>query len=154
MRLTVPVGLRFSDFDFYGHLNNVAMVRLLEEARIEAFSIVNESRPLTGIAAIEGAPGSTVISVVAHQEIEYLLPIPYQRMDLDFEVWVGRIGGSSIQICYEIFPQGADTPPEVLVRATSTLVMIDGGHKPVTIGEDGRAAWARYLEPPIMFSRR
>ena len=39
MRLTVPIGLRWSDFDAYAHVNNAEMFRLLEEARIQAFWI-------------------------------------------------------------------------------------------------------------------
>src|SRR5699024_8939610 len=33
----VPVPVRWTDLDAYGHVNNAAMVRLLEEARIAAF---------------------------------------------------------------------------------------------------------------------
>ena len=36
-RLEVDVQLRWSDMDAYAHVNNVEMLRLLEEARIEAF---------------------------------------------------------------------------------------------------------------------
>ena len=36
-RLEIPVQLRWSDMDAYQHVNNVEMLRLLEEARIEAF---------------------------------------------------------------------------------------------------------------------
>ena len=36
-RLHVPVTLRWSDLDAYAHVNNVAMFRLLEDARITAF---------------------------------------------------------------------------------------------------------------------
>ena len=35
--LDVPVPVRWTDLDAYGHVNNAAMVRLLEEARIAAF---------------------------------------------------------------------------------------------------------------------
>ena len=37
MRLHVPIRLRWSDLDAYGHVNNAEMLRLLEEARIQAF---------------------------------------------------------------------------------------------------------------------
>jgi acyl-CoA thioester hydrolase len=35
--LDIPVPVRWTDLDAYGHVNNAAMVRLLEEARIAAF---------------------------------------------------------------------------------------------------------------------
>ena len=37
MRLSMPVALRWADLDAYGHVNNVEVLRLLEEARIAAF---------------------------------------------------------------------------------------------------------------------
>ena len=36
-RLHVPVPVRWGDLDAYGHVNNVAVLQLLEEARIAAF---------------------------------------------------------------------------------------------------------------------
>ena len=36
-RLHIPIPLRWGDLDAYGHINNVEMLRLLEEARIQAF---------------------------------------------------------------------------------------------------------------------
>src|SRR5699024_1528274 len=35
--LDLPIPVRWTDLDAYGHVNNAAMVRLLEEARIAAF---------------------------------------------------------------------------------------------------------------------
>ena len=37
MRLAVPVRVRWSDLDAYGHVNNAALLTLLEEARVSAF---------------------------------------------------------------------------------------------------------------------
>ena len=37
MRLHVPIKLRWSDLDAYGHVNNAAMLTLLEESRISVF---------------------------------------------------------------------------------------------------------------------
>src|SRR5690625_7150245 len=36
-RITVPVRMRWSDIDGYGHVNNAALFTLLEEARIATF---------------------------------------------------------------------------------------------------------------------
>jgi acyl-CoA thioester hydrolase len=36
-RLRVAIPLRWSDVDAYAHVNNAEMLRLLEEARIQAF---------------------------------------------------------------------------------------------------------------------
>ena len=37
MRLAVPVTVRWSDLDAYGHVNNASLLTLLEEARVAAF---------------------------------------------------------------------------------------------------------------------
>ena len=75
--IEIPVQLRWSDMDAYGHVNNVEMLRLLEEARIEAFWRHPEadgvaSRPT---AILDASPGARTATLVAHQEIEYLAPI-------------------------------------------------------------------------------
>ncbi|HET6240986.1 MAG TPA: thioesterase family protein, partial [Arthrobacter sp.] len=36
-RIEVQVPMRWGDMDAYGHINNVQIVRILEEARIAAF---------------------------------------------------------------------------------------------------------------------
>ena len=36
-RIHVPIHLRWADLDAYNHVNNVEVVRLLEEARVRAF---------------------------------------------------------------------------------------------------------------------
>ena len=82
MRLHVPVSLRWSDIVAYAHVNNAAMLRLLEEVRIEAFWVTGESIDSTdgvGPRVLDGSPGADTLSLIARQEIEYLKPIPYQR---------------------------------------------------------------------------
>jgi len=96
MRLHIPIPLRWSDFDAYAHVNNAEMLRILEEARIQAFWRPDEgSGPGADTAILDARPGAEVISLIARQEIEYLAPIPYMRAPLDIEMWIGRIGGAS-----------------------------------------------------------
>ena len=157
MRLHVPITLRWSDIDAYAHVNNAAMLRLLEEARIEAFWVTGEAIDSTdgvGPAVLDGRPGSDTLSLIAHQEVEYLLPIPYRRRPLDVEVWIGRMGGASLQLCYEVWsPEGAE-PRVLYAKAATTLVMVaTATGKPRRIDDAQRAAWEPYVEAPIEFSR-
>src|ERR1700712_2707633 len=96
MRLAVPIGLRWSDIDAYAHVNNAAMLGLLEEVRIQAFWTVPtgpaDGGQDQGPAVLDGRPGSDTLSLIAHQEIEYLRPIPYGRAPLDCEVWIAHLG--------------------------------------------------------------
>jgi acyl-CoA thioester hydrolase len=160
MRLHVPIRLRWSDIDAYAHVNNAAMLGLLEEVRIQAFwtaqadnaqdDVVGEAGP----AVLDGRPGSDTLSLIAHQEIEYLRPIAYGRAPLDCEVWVGRIGGASLDLSYEVYSPEGQQPRQLTTRAATTLVLVDAAtQKPRRITEAERAAWAPYVEEPVAFSR-
>jgi acyl-CoA thioesterase FadM len=51
---------------------------------------------------IEAGTDAGVLTLIAHQEIEYLAPVPYRREPLDVQMWFG-LGGSSIEVCYEVY---------------------------------------------------
>ena len=158
MRLSVPIRLRWSDIDAYAHVNNAAMLGLLEEVRIQAFWTAADSADPTaerGPAILGGRPGSETLSLIAHQEVEYLRPIPYGRAPLDCEVWIARLGGASLDVNYEVYsPKGVE-PRVLTTRAASTLVLVDAAtQKPRRITEAERAAWSPYLEDPVVFTAR
>ena len=157
MRIHVPVPLRWSDLDAYNHVNNVAVLRLLEEVRVQAFWSAGDDAVADPLptAVLDAQPGAPVISLIAHLESEYLAPIPYSRQPLDGEVWIGRLGGSSVLVCYEIHSPAGALPRTLYVRAETTLVLVDAASgRPRRIGEAARAAWQPYLEDPVAFSRR
>lgn len=155
MRLHIPVTLRWSDFDAYGHVNNAEMFRVLEEARMQAFWRPDEFEDALPTAVLEPGPKSRVLGLIARQEIEYLAPIPYGRRPLDVELWIGALGGASLDVCYEVFsPVGAE-PHRLYTRAVTTLVMVSAeSGSPVRIPPEHRAAWADYVGPAPSFTRR
>ncbi|MGX5680059.1 acyl-CoA thioesterase [Schumannella luteola] len=155
-RIHVAIPLRWSDFDAYAHVNNAEMLRLLEEARIQAFWRPDEGGASSHDTAIlDARPGAEVISLIARQEIEYLAPIPYMRTPIDIEMWIGRIGGASLEICYELYsPQGVE-PRVLFTRAATTLVMVTAASgRPQRIDDELRSAWAPYVEEPVVFTKR
>ena len=154
-RLHVPISLRWSDFDAYAHVNNAEMLRLLEEARIQAFWRPDEGQEGAPTAVIDARPGAEMISLIARQEVEYVAPIPYMRAPIDIEMWVGRIGGASLEICYELYsPQGV-SPRVLFTRAATTLVMVTAATgRPQRIPDELRAVWEPYLEEPVAFTKR
>jgi acyl-CoA thioester hydrolase len=157
VRLHVPIQLRWSDIDAYAHVNNVAMLGLLEEARIEALWLIGEragdDRP--GRPVLDFRPGSGTLSLIVHQQVEYLLAIPYQRRPLDIETWIGRLGGSSLQFCYEVYSPAGQEPRLLYTRAETTLVLANAADsRPRRITPDERAAWEPYLEAPVTFRSR
>ena len=135
-RLVVPVQLRWSDMDAYAHVNNVAMLTLLEEARIQAFW---RQAPTAGApesawptAVLDAGPGAELSTLVARQEIESLRPLGYRRKPVLVEMWIGHLGGASLDVCYEVHDDGADlgrtgpaTSGSPCARATTTIVVID-----------------------------
>ncbi|HEY9425082.1 MAG TPA: thioesterase family protein [Microterricola sp.] len=158
MRLHVPTRLRWSDLDAYGHVNNAEMLRLLEEARIEAFWSNDEVHPSAvgaSTAVLDGRPGASTLTLIARQEVEYLAPIPYLRQPLDVQLWIGHIGGASLEVCYEVWSPAGAREATLFTRAATTIVLVDAvTERPRRINTEERAAWTPYLDAPVMFSKR
>jgi acyl-CoA thioester hydrolase len=149
-RLHVPVTVRWSDLDAFEHVNNARMLTLLEEARIAAFWSDPEGDAPT--AVLETGPDAPSLTLVAAQRVEYLAPIPFLREPLDIELWIGRLGGASLDVCYEIFsPHGAE-PRVLYTRAATTVVLVDRATgAPTRLSDAVREAWAPNVEDPIVF---
>jgi acyl-CoA thioester hydrolase len=151
MRLAVPVTVRWSDLDAYGHVNNASLLTLLEEARVAAFWAGGpEGSPPTAI--IDAGHGATSLTVIARQEAEYLAQIPHHREPIIVDTWIGRMSGASMLVCYEVrSPDRA----ELYALATTTVVMLDASTgRPRRLTAAEREAWTPYLEEPIVFRRR
>ena len=160
MRLHIPIPLRWGDLDAYGHINNVEMLRLLEEARVRSFwradDLVGGGDPgLPPTAVLDLTADSTIWSLVARSEIEYLIPMPYSRAPIDVEVWIGRLGGASLDICFELYSPIGVEPRVLYARAATEIVTVDAASgRPTRIPAELRQQWAAYLEQPLTFTRR
>jgi acyl-CoA thioester hydrolase len=154
-RLHIPIKLRWSDLDAYQHVNNAEMFRLFEEARIAAFWVDDMgAEGDVSTAILDGRPGADTVTIIARQEIEYLLPIPYLRAPLDVQLWLGRIGGSSLEICYEVWSPIGIEPRVLFARAATTIVLLDAAtQRPRRITDREREACAAYLDAPLEFRR-
>jgi len=154
-RIHVPIHLRWGDLDAFNHVNNATMLKLLEEARVRVFwsPIVGEEAPDT--AVIDAGLDAGELTLIARQEIEYLAPVPYRREPLDVQMWFGKIGGSSIEVCYEVFSPRSDETQVLYARASSAVVLVDAqSFRPVRLSDRMRTAWTPYLGEPVVFSRR
>ncbi|CDK01521.1 Thioesterase superfamily protein [Microbacterium sp. C448] len=162
VRLHVPMPLRWGDLDAFNHVNNTSMLKLLEEARIRAFwrSTGEDGENAPSTAVLDSGLEHGVLSLIARQEIEYLRPVPYQRRPLDVQIWFGRIGGSSIEICYEVYSplgpgSGDHEKQELYARSSAVLVMVDAeSGRPRRLTDEQRAAWTPHLGEPIVYARR
>lgn len=151
MRYLHRCQLRWADFDAYRHLNNVRFLELFQEARI-AFAVDR----LAGRGVFDAA------TVVARQEIDYLLPLEQRSGDVDVALWVTRLGRSSVDLAIEVL-EPADParavepgeahpeeppPPAVYARGVCVLVGWDvAARRSRSFDDRERAAFEAYLEP-------
>lgn len=83
--------LRWADFDVYRHVNNVRYLELFQDARIDFANAM-----LPDPQRLEAA------TVVARQEVDYLVPLHYRPGTVDVPIWVTRMGRSSATVAFEI----------------------------------------------------
>ena len=156
MRIHVQIPLRWSDFDAYAHVNNAEMLRVLEEARIQAMWRPDDgSESDQPTAVMDVRPGAETLALIARQEIQYLQPIPYMRAPLDIEMWAGAMGGASIDVCYEVYSPIGVEPRVLYTKAATTVVMVSAEtNNPTRIPPDLREAWKPYIEASVEFGKR
>jgi acyl-CoA thioester hydrolase len=163
----LPIQLRFSDIDSYGHVNNVTLLSLLETARVQLHNL--ESSLAAGDYDGGGAPAGIVTGVsggeslrdlagpdnytlVARQEIEYLAPLLYRAEPVYVAVWVTEVGRSSFQLCYAVAEQDRST---VYALAATTMVLAsrDSG-RAVPLPDAYRESLEQYRGAEVPFRRR
>jgi acyl-CoA thioester hydrolase len=103
------VHLRWGDMDIFKHINNVAYVRYLEDARVELMAKAGFAPDLDGFGQL----------VVRH-EIDYVKPLVFQPEPIEMTVWIESMGNSSYVIGYSMH----DGETEYL-RAKTTMVCMD-----------------------------
>lgn len=154
-RLHVPIHLRWGDLDAFNHVNNTSMLKLLEEARVRAFWQAGPGETAPSTAVLSSGIDQGVLTLIARQEIEYLAPVPYQRNPLDVQMWFGKLGGSSIEVCYEVHNAPDSVEPVLYARSTAVVVLVDAvTGRPTRLSAEMREAWEPYLGAPIEYARR
>jgi acyl-CoA thioester hydrolase len=122
--------------DALRHINNVNLVRYLEEARIDW---------LFRRGDFERSHDKGLL--VVRNEIDYRRQLHYRHEPVPIELWVSRIGHASFEVSYEIVdtePEGART---VYAKAKSVLTTFDmtAGH-PIRVSPEVRAFLERFSE--------
>jgi len=159
-RTHVEIELRWGDQDAYGHVNNVAFARYLEEARVRTFWL-GSGRERTGMERhFRGDDPAGPKMLVASQQIEFLRVLEYSDAPITVELWIGKLGGSSLEVHYEIVDNSADASPSgseerrVVVRAVTTVVIVDGQTlRPMRLSDEGRASVAPWMDEPLRLGR-
>ena len=155
VRLHIPIQLRWGDLDAFNHVNNTSMLKLLEEARVRAFWSPAEGEEAPTTAVLASGLDEGVLTLIARQEIEYLAPVPYQRHPLEVQMWFGKLGGSSVEVCYEVWNAPAVAERILYARSTAIIVLVDARTgRPTRLTQEMRDVWTPYLGDPIVYAHR
>ncbi|MFF2298553.1 acyl-CoA thioesterase [Arthrobacter sp. NPDC058127] len=96
--------MRWGDMDAYGHINNVQIVRILEEARIAAFGpprgagLPGVEPPVSVFDSVEDG----VMTLVVEHKVRYVRTLEYRNIPAIVEIWVGAVKGASFDLHYVI----------------------------------------------------
>jgi acyl-CoA thioesterase FadM len=121
VRATVPVQIRFSDFDPLNHVNNVATFEILETARVEVLRAL--PRSLRGHI------------VVRHASCDYEDEIRGGVRAVEVTVCVEKVGSTSFTLLQEIRSEG-----RLVAVGRTVMVALDEDRRPRTLSADERAA--------------
>ncbi len=141
VRVRIP--LRWSDMDYQGHVNNVSISELVQEAR---------SLALAG-TPVEKLFGTGI--VVVTQDVEFLSPFTVDEEPLDVDVWCSAVGAARIRLEYRARHHGAD-----VARARGTVCPFDfEAGRPRRLAPDEHATfeamsgpaseWASFPNPDV-----
>lgn len=114
--LSIP--LRWGDMDAYGHVNNVTMMQVLEEARVALFGpppSSGEPAPVAGEGASSHAgrvaphlplfaslPAGTQ-ALVAENHVKYRSPLAYRGVPVRVQMQVSKVTAASLVVAYELY---------------------------------------------------
>ncbi|MFL4472752.1 acyl-CoA thioesterase [Paeniglutamicibacter sp. MACA_103] len=148
-KIRVEVPMRWGDMDAYGHINNVNLVRMMEEARIAGFGVPGGTgKPgiMPQVDLFSTVPQNTQILVVEHR-VRYLKPLDYRNVPAHVDLWISTIKGASFDISYE-FHDPVDGG--VCVRAATTLAFFSvDEQRLLRLSPGNKEALARYAADPI-----
>ena len=105
--ITVYVPPRWGDMDAYGHVNNVAILSIMEEARIALFGPPPSSGrkpknlPTPPIPLFE-TMAEGVQALIAEHGIRYVAPLPYTGENIPVRVRIEKITAASVRVGYKI----------------------------------------------------
>jgi acyl-CoA thioester hydrolase len=119
----MPLPVRWSDLDSYGHVNNVKFYDYVQQARI---ALIN--------ATVHWSPET--VWMVARQDVHYRAPLDFRTDPYEVATWVTTIGTRSFTLGAEIRDPSAGTR-----YATAGTVIV--GSVPLTT--DQREALSRWL---------
>lgn len=118
---TTEIGVRWSDQDLNGHVNNAHAITLMEEARVRA------TLEWTG-----SSPAPSTPHVVRSISADYDRELHYAPVTA--RVWVSRLGTTSYTVTHELYQDG-----ERCVHGDAVIVNLDPAtRRPTPLTDDDR----------------
>lgn len=152
MKTEIPVQLRFGDLDAYGHVNNVAIVGILEEARTRV-TWSQDAHPDMNLSQYFSLTDSDKYLLVARQQIVYRAMMPYTPQPVIVTMWIGKIGGSSFDFHCEIRSSLADQT--LFAQAIISIVLVDAkSQRPMRISSAARTELTKWQDDPLQLDQK
>ncbi|RFA34956.1 hypothetical protein CAI16_09520 [Virgibacillus dokdonensis] len=127
---SIPVTIRFSETDLFGHMNNTTVFIYFEQARIEF---------LKAAGVFDGNTNTEGIPVVSDLQCDFLKQL-YFDQTIQVYVKAHHVGRSSVDIHYMVL----DDKQEIALTGRGRLVYIHAKTgKPISLGESMRIALAQ-----------
>lgn len=154
VRHVVSYASRVEDVNIAGHLDNLAILRAVDEARNEFLGMPR----LPGLPGIFDGFGAGVAPFVVAHRAEYRQELHHvPGAPLEVSLWVCRLGSTSLDVAAQVCQ--APGAPVALVSTTTVVLMTFAAvsadqpptaPRPWPVDEPARSALAAYLhEPPI-----
>lgn len=135
--------------DAYGHINNVEVVRLLEEARIFAFGPPGGTgaEGIQPPVALFSSVAAGVQALVVEHRLKYTSTLDYRNVPAKVVVWIADIGAASLTIAYRIHDPATNS---VCVKAQTVLAFVESATGALLrITSEQKHVLAPYLGPAL-----
>lgn len=138
-KFRTTIQIRFSDLDYYGHVNNATYLTYFETARVDYWrEVVKWDWNHNGI-------------ILARSEVNYLKPI-VRGDKIACYVRTTRIGNSSFDVMHVVV-KVTDEGEEICTTGKTVCISYDYSvHKPVKIPTEQRNRMIEYDEPPLILN--
>lgn len=150
MRFVVRYATRIEDLNVAAHLDNLRILRAVDEARNTFLGM-----PGAGIPGVFDGFGARVAPFVAAHRVEYRAELGYHAAEpLEVSLWVCRLGRTSLDVAAEV--RQAPGEPVAVVAVTTVVLLTHGAdpHEPPSpwaVTDAARAALAAYQGDPPAF---
>lgn len=132
----VPLPVRWTDLDSYGHVNNAKVYDYLQQARITATTQWDPSM------ARAGSKDSQYMWLIARQDVDYLAQMEHRLDPYEVRVAPSHLGSSSIVLASEVVDPATGT---VHNRARTILVAADQNLQKTELPASLRASLGAHL---------